>query len=55
MSKGAIGIFQAIVNMLWKSAKPNGYPPPVAKTKLHGRRGYGDSSIPSPDAKSGES
>jgi len=52
MSKTPTGIAQGILNALWKAAqslKGPSQPAPPGRVKLDGRRGYGDSDIPSPD------
>jgi hypothetical protein len=50
MSKKPTGIAQNILNALWKAAQSlKSQPAPPARTKLDGRRGYGDDDIPSPD------
>jgi hypothetical protein len=49
MSKDKTGITQAVLDALWKAmGRSHGYQPPGPKVKLDGRRGYGDSEIPSP-------
>lgn len=49
MSKDKTGIAQAVLDMIWKAVgRAQGHPPSAPKVKLDGRRGYGDSEIPSP-------
>lgn len=50
MSKNHLTITQRVVNSVWKAVKMlEDRPAPLPKAKLNGRRGYGDSDIPSPD------
>ena len=50
MSKTPVSPIQRMVNSVWKAVrKLEERPPAVAKSKLNGRRGYGDSDIPLPD------
>jgi hypothetical protein len=50
MSKVRTGITQAVLDAVWKvMGLSNGRQFPVPKVKLDGRRGYGDSDIPSRD------
>jgi hypothetical protein len=50
MSKTPVSPIQRMVNSALRAVRMlEERPPAVAKSKLNGRRGYGDSDIPQPD------
>jgi hypothetical protein len=50
MSKSHLTAAQKLVNSVWKAVRMlEDHPEPPPKVKLDGRRGYGESDIPSPD------
>jgi hypothetical protein len=50
MSKSHLTAAQKLVNSVWKAVRMlEDRPEPPPKVKLDGRRGYGESDIPSPD------
>jgi len=50
MSKTHLSVTRRVVNSVWKAVKMlEDRPVPTSKVKLHGRRGYGDGDVPTPD------
>jgi hypothetical protein len=50
VSKTPLSSIQRVVNSVWKAVRMlEERPAPTPKGKLHGRRGYGDADIPTPD------
>ncbi|WP_153245873.1 hypothetical protein [Microvirga brassicacearum] len=50
MSKSPLSVTQRVVNSVWKAVRMlEDRAAPISKTKLNGRRGYGDDGIASPD------
>jgi hypothetical protein len=53
MNKNHLTITQRVVNSVWKAVRMlEDRPALPPKAKLNGRRGYGDSDIPSPNRNS---
>lgn len=52
MSEDHLSLTRRIVNSVWKAVRVlEERPASSPKVKLHGRRGYGDQEIPSPERK----
>lgn len=52
MSESHLSLTRRVVNSVWKAVRMlEERPAPPPKAKLHGRRGYGDQEIPSPERK----
>ena len=50
MTKTPLSPIQRVVNSVWKAVRLlDDRPVATPKSKLHGRRGYGDADIPAPD------
>ena len=54
MNKGPLSTTQKVVNSVWRAVRMLEDRPAPARAKLHGRRGYGDDGIASPESKPDE-